>query len=113
MHQSVDSDFDSSGYAYAPNATGDSNRTRERALWCAVIEQAFVDMGWDGKAKARVWDRDEARRFILRDREMFPQVCEFAGINPELIRKAAKQMEDGILAVYVRPQNGQLPRRTS
>jgi hypothetical protein len=69
-------------------------------------------MVWEGKAKATAWERDEAKRFLLRDRESFPQVCEFAGINPEVIRKAARQMEDGILAVYVRPKNGRLPRRT-
>jgi hypothetical protein len=113
FHQSVDSDFDSSGYAYAPNATSGTNRTRERALWCAVIEQAFVDMAWDGKSRARIWERDEAKHFLLRDRQSFSQICEFAGINPDIIRKAARQMEDGLLAVYVRPTCGRAHRRTS
>ena len=71
-----------------------------------------MDMGWDGEAKTRVSERDEAKSFLLRDQKFFRQVCEFAGIDPEVIRKAATQMEDGLLALYMRPTCGRAHRRT-
>jgi len=111
FHQSIDGAFDPSGYGYAPNATTGPNHTRERALWCAVLERAFIDIGWNGKSKARIWERDEAKRFLLRDKRSCPEICEFAGIDPEVIRKAAREMEEGLLAIYVAPTSGRADRR--
>jgi hypothetical protein len=46
-NKSVDAGFDALDYGYAngKHAMHDSAIHAERDLWCAMIEQAFIDMG--------------------------------------------------------------------
>jgi len=96
---SVDSGFDALGYGYVnmqaqPGTISDG----ERELWCAVIAQAFVDIGVivpqgsDGMGKAQRPDRrrfDDALRWLLRDKSDFAYICDLAGVSPWIIRRAA------------------------
>jgi hypothetical protein len=101
-HTSVDDGFDSLGYAYAePKVTaGETAIHGVRDLWCAVIAQAFVDIGVIAPAasnrksreplRARGRDYDEAVRWLLRDKSDFPYICDLAGVSPRIIRRAAQ-----------------------
>jgi hypothetical protein len=77
----------------------------ERRLWCAVIEQAFIDTGIISdprgvRAKAAAVrtaskERDEAARWLLHNREDFVYVCTLAGVSPSVIRHAARTANAG------------------
>jgi hypothetical protein len=94
---SVDADFDALAYSYEKpcNAAHNNAVLGERSLWCAVIEQAFIDGGLiAGKNKEPVQtdgkDRDEALRWLLRNKRDFVYICTLAGISPFVIRHAAQ-----------------------
>jgi hypothetical protein len=98
--QAVDGDFEALGYSYALSAANQFSASfGERGLWCAVIEQAFVDLGaiapaqpesLPAKPKLRAGNvSDDAARWLLRDRKDFEQVCMLAGVSASVIRQAA------------------------
>ena len=70
----------------------------ERDLWCAVIAQAFADIGAivpstsSAAEPTRAYGRefDEAVRWLLRDKSDFPYVCDLAGVSSHVIRRAAQ-----------------------
>jgi len=86
-------------YAHASSANDDAPGIPEIALWCAVIEQAFVDIGIIVPKNASVQKRaegryyDEALRFLLRDNKNFLIVCGLAGVKPEVVRMGARRAE--------------------
>ncbi len=97
----VDSGFDALDYGYANpgNPSPDPAIHGERDLWCAVIAQAFMDMGaiappTSGRDPdvqgARGREYDEAVRWLLRDRHHFAYVCDLAGVSAPVIRRAAQ-----------------------
>ncbi len=71
----------------------------ERRLWCAVIEQAFMDAGFIEPAKGIERQRfspfsheyKDAVRWLLNDHGEFVRVCMMAGVSPALIRQAARE----------------------
>ena len=98
----VDAEFDALSYAYAASAgTGsDSGIMGERNLWCAVIAQAFLDIGVIRPAKApgvvgpheknpERREYREALEWILSDKQDFHMICQMAGVSPSTIRQAA------------------------
>jgi hypothetical protein len=100
-NMSVDSEFDGLGYGYAnaPNVRQHPTVYGERDLWCAVIAQAFIDIGAIApvtsgrKAEslpARGKECDEAVRWLLRDKKDFVFICDLAGVSPHIIRRAAQ-----------------------
>jgi len=98
---SVDADFDALAYSYAlPYIAAHTTASAgERSLWCAVIEQAFMDAGLivgtrgaqrsSHSAKANNKERDAALRWLLRDKQDFIQVCLLANVPPLIIRQGA------------------------
>jgi len=100
-YSSVDDGFDALDYAYA-NAQGTVRNALllgERSLWCAVIAQAFYDMGAftpstsgrrPGKPRTEGRTFDEAARWLLRNQKDFPYICDLAGVSPHIIRRAAQ-----------------------
>ena len=100
-NNSVDDGFDALSYGYAGGAkkSGDPATHGERDLWCAVIAQAFMDIGAIASptprdqgevGSARRSDFDEAVRWLLRDKSNFPYICDLAGGSPHVIRCAAR-----------------------
>jgi len=92
--------FDAIGYRYASTKVTSYNVAThsERNLWCAVIAQAFVDIGAiipltpGSSYQPRTCGRefDEAARWLLRNKSDFPLICDLAGVSPHVIRCAAK-----------------------
>jgi hypothetical protein len=100
---SVDADFDALSYSYEKTKPiQGSTSLAERSLWCAVIEQAFIDAHLIVVAKApgknktvsenNSKERDEALRWLLRDKQDFTYICSLAGVSPAVIRRAAQCM---------------------
>ncbi len=100
-NMSVDSGFDGLCYAYAnaKNASSDPFTHGERDLWCAVIAQAFMDMGAISaptsgrRPDTRITqgkEYDEAVRWLLRDKTDFAYICDLAGVSAPIIRRAAQ-----------------------
>jgi hypothetical protein len=101
----LDPGFDSLCYGFNNGKYCEQSRHQmaERALWCAVIEQAFIDMGNIGHAEGRPQARRAAQEFLLNNAKDLTVVCELAGVSAAVIRKAARQMADGRLAFYIPP----------
>lgn len=83
-NMSVDDGFDALGYNYelSPPAQGGAETRGMRALWCAVVYQAFADL-------EHIKYGDEARRWLLYNKTDFPMVCMLAGMSPRILRRAA------------------------
>jgi len=97
-NKGVDAGFDTLDYGYA-DARGIARNMSaygERDLWCAVIIQAFVDIGAiapsnkEAAHRAKAKEFDEAVRWLLRDRKDFVYICDLAGVSPHIIRCAAQ-----------------------
>jgi hypothetical protein len=64
-----------------------------RALWCAVIQQAFMDAAWhpvEGQHKntiARGIDTRRARHWFMFAPDDFRLVCEYAGFNFSYVQR--------------------------
>ena len=98
---SVDAGFDALEYSYAEGMHMLHHLTAyaERDLWCAVIAQAFVDIGAIlpvGSSRAVPTELPdnlryhEAIRWLLGDKQDFSYICELAGVSPAVIRRAAQ-----------------------
>ena len=73
------------------------NHSRERQLWCAVIDRAVQDatrrpVGWAPLTREQLRERDEARRWFLDNDGHFRHACESAGLDPDILRKRVLQM---------------------
>lgn len=63
----------------------------ETLLWCAVVEQAFLDATSQPLTvrRQRYIDRDEARHWLLYPSEDFTETCLMAGIDPSCVQQRA------------------------
>lgn len=67
----------------------------ESLLWCAVIEQAFLDAtsrpvsARKRRDIERNIERDEARHWLLYPNEDFTETCLMAGIDSSCVRQRA------------------------
>ena len=69
-------------------------RSPERALWKAVILQAFIDLQNNSKKKiANTYRVRSLFWFNLKNRE-FLDVCNFAGLDPNYVVSKAKKIKD-------------------
>lgn len=74
-----------------------TDHSRERQLWCAVIDRAVQDatrrpIGWAPLTREQLRERDEARRWFAEDDGHYRHACESAGIDPDLLRKRVFQL---------------------
>lgn len=71
-----------------------SNRSAEKALWKAVLLQAFVDLQNNSKKKiANTYRVRSLFWFSPKNRE-FLDVCHFAGLEPSYVLSKAKKIKD-------------------
>lgn len=63
--------------------------TPYRALWCAVLNQAWEDATASKRGKQIDWRNQRAVQDWPRSRD-FELVCSMAGMNPEMIANAFK-----------------------
>lgn len=73
--------------------------SKEITLWRAVIEVAIIDAcsAVRGSAKtenARRIDRQRARDWLLSNSKDFLDVCEYAGVVPDAIRRRANELHE-------------------
>lgn len=74
-----------------------NDQSRERQLWCAVIDRAVQDAtrrpaGWASLTREQLRERDEARRWFAENDAHFRHACESAGFEPDLLRKRVLEM---------------------
>lgn len=71
---------------------GPYNHVRgEMALWAAVITQAMMDALSHSRNPEIIQHKHEAIRWLTENTRDFVTVCHFAGMNPDYVRKRAKQ----------------------
>ena len=97
MNLSVDGDFDGLSYAFA-NDNGDRIPSDIQAilnLWRSVIVTAKRDalgkVMWANDHNREVL-KQQARNWLLKNKEQFTLVCELAGLNPESVRKRMRKV---------------------
>lgn len=85
--------------AQTMNATRNhwTDHSRERQLWCAVIDRALQDATRRAEASSRLSneqlrERDEARAWFRENGGHFRHACESAGIDADLLRKRVLQI---------------------
>lgn len=75
---------------------GRTDHSRERQLWCAVIERAVQDaIRPDGPGMAapeHVRHRDEARRWFAENGYDYRNACDAAGFDPDFLRDRVLRM---------------------
>ncbi len=64
-----------------------------KAIWQAVIRQAFFDSCLNNKNPTEALARRRARQWLLEDVEDFNEVCGLAGFTPRKVRAAAVALE--------------------
>ena len=70
------------------------NRSPEKALWKAVLLQAFVDLQNNSKKKiANTYRVRNLFWFSIKNRE-FLDVCNYAGLDPDYVISKAKNIKD-------------------
>lgn len=74
-----------------------TDHSRERQLWCAVIDRALQDAtrrpaGWAPLSTEQLRERREARRWFIDNDDHYRHACESAGIDPDILRKRVLQM---------------------
>lgn len=75
-------------------STRDANdpECAERALWLAVVQQAFVDAMNDKRSKEAAREAEKARLWLLRGSGDFRVACSLAGLEPGAVRDKAVQL---------------------
>lgn len=75
-----------------------TDHSRERQLWCAVIERAVQDAvrldGPSGATPEQTRQRDEARRWFAENGHDFRIACDAAGFDPDTLRDRVLRMAD-------------------
>ena len=66
----------------------------ESALWCAVIEQSFLDATTrlPARYKRQRVNRNEARAWLLYPSAEFTEVCSMAGVDMSVVRTRAMSL---------------------
>jgi len=68
------------------------NPTRgEQAMWRAVITQALMDAASNSKKPEALYFKGEALHWLLEGGQDFSTVCYYAGLEPDYVRRMAKQ----------------------
>jgi hypothetical protein len=84
-----------------------TDHSRERQLWCAVIERAVQDAiradGPGGATPEQARQRDEARRWFAENGHDFRLACDAAGFNPDTVRDRVLRMADVAEEAAARP----------
>ncbi len=63
----------------------------ESSLWGAVITQALMDALSKARHSEASFNKDEAIRWLTSNSTDFITVCQFAGYDPDYVRKKAKK----------------------
>ena len=71
-------------------ALSNLKKSREEALWKAVILQAFVDLKNNSKKKLANTFRVKATLWFNLKNEDFITVCHYANLNPQYVWKRAE-----------------------
>ncbi len=66
----------------------------EKAMWRAVILQAFSDACSRSNRTSEVVERNKARNWLLGNSESLTNACDYAGFSPDFIRKEAQKAID-------------------
>lgn len=74
-----------------------TDHSRERQLWCAVIDRALQDAtrhpaDWPALTKEQARERAEARRWFAENSAHFRHACESAGFDADLVRKRVLEL---------------------
>lgn len=70
------------------------NKSPEKALWKAVLLQAFVDLQNNSKKKiANTYRVKSLFWFNMKNKE-FLDVCSYAGLDPHYVLSKAKKIKD-------------------
>jgi hypothetical protein len=73
----------------------------ERALWRAVVLQAFVDLKNNSKKKiAKTYRLKSALWFNMKNAN-FIMVCDYANLEPGFVHKFAEKIKDGFYEVGI------------
>lgn len=91
-------------------------RVPESSLWRAVILQALADACAHSMAPTAVLERERARAWFFEANEGFTQVCMLAGMNPDFVRRKAREAIDSgrmvvELAIAAQRRQRQLRKR--
>lgn len=93
-----------------------TDHSRERQLWCAVIERAVQDAvrpdGVPGATPEQTRQRDEARRWFADNGHDFRIACDAAGFDPDTLRDRVLRMAEGIADAAARADL-EIPERTA
>jgi hypothetical protein len=91
-----------------------TDQSRERQLWCAVIERAVQDAirpdGPTGTTSEQRRQREEARRWFVENSHDFRVACDAAGFDPDCVRDRVLRMADATVETTGRPDFGILDR---
>lgn len=87
---------------------GPVGHSRERQLWCAVIERAVQDAvrpdGIAGTTPEHVRHREEARRWFAENGHDFRAACDAAGFDPDFLRdRVLRIASDGLQPIAAVP----------
>ncbi len=74
-----------------PIQTQNENQIPEQSLWRAVITQALSDCASNSNKKELRYEKAKALAWIHSDSADFLEVCEYAGFEPDYIKKKAKE----------------------
>jgi hypothetical protein len=74
-----------------------TDHSRERQLWCAVIDRALQDAtrhpaDWTALTKEQARERAEARRWFAENSAHFRHACESAGFDADVVRKRVLEL---------------------
>lgn len=87
-----------SGMLFAEQAA--DPRMPECSLWRSVILQALADACAHSLSPGAVLERQRARAWFFETNDGFTQVCQLAGMNPEFVRRKAREaVESGRMVV--------------
>jgi hypothetical protein len=75
-----------------------TDHSRERQLWCAVIGRAVQDAirpsGPGGLTTEQIRQRNEARRWFIDNDPDFRKACEAAGFDPDFLRERVLRLTE-------------------
>lgn len=88
----------------------------EHSLWRAVILQALADACAHSESPTAILERQRARAWFFEPNEGFSQVCMLAGMNPDFVRRKAREAVDSgrmviELAIAAQRRRRQLHKR--
>jgi len=93
-----------------------TDHSRERQLWCAVIERAVQDAirpdAPGGTTPEHARQREEARRWFAENGHDYRVACDAAGFDPDFLRDRVLRMADDRAGVTA-PADFEIPERAA